>query len=136
MSWDNRHASGFIILHVIFLAGLYLAWRADLLVPLFMHLDSGGHADRASLAALIAPVVLIGMGAAALRRWDDVKILKNTLPTLGLLGTVIGFAMGIEGIAIDAPDLKMLGLHTALNTTITGLIGSLWLLICERVLKP
>ncbi len=126
----NRHIAGFIILNGV-IAGslLYGAWRADLLVPFFT-------ADKIGLTALVAAVALLGVGAVALRRWDDVQTLKNTLPMIGLLFTVVGFAMGIEGIAIDSPDLKMLGLHTALNTTIAGLSGSLWLLLCERVLKP
>ena len=124
----TRFISGFIILHVMGLALLYSAFRADLLLPFLL-------ADEIGLTPLVMLVGFLGVGCVALRRWDDVKLIREGLPLIGLLFTVVGFAMGIEGITLDAPDLTMLGLHTALNTTIAGIGGSIWLLISERILR-
>ncbi len=124
----HRHFAGFIILHVIALAGIYGAWRADLLVPFFT-------ADQIGLTALVAGVGAIGVVGVAIRRWSLVAYLKDNLPTLGLLGTVVGFSMAVAGLSGDDFELKFLGLDTALNTTIAGLVGSLWLSLNERLLK-
>jgi len=124
----TRFIGGFIILHVMGLALLYSALRADLLLPFIV-------ADEIGLTPLVMLVCAIGVACVALRRWQDVKLIREALPLIGLLFTVVGFAMGIEGITLEAPDLTMLGLHTALNTTIAGIGGSIWLLISERILR-
>ena len=123
----TRHIAGFAILHTIAATLLYVAWRADLLIPFFT-------ADEIGLTAFVAAVAAIGVVGVGFRRWAPVEFLKEHLVTLGLLGTIIGFSMAITGLAEDF-DFKMLGLHTALNTTLAGLAGSLWLALCERVLK-
>ncbi len=124
----RRHLAGFLILHVIAAAALYGAWRADLLVPFFT-------ADKIGLTAMIAGVAALGVAGVAVRRWTLVAYLKDNLPTLGLLGTVVGFSMAVAGLSGDDFELKFLGLDTALNTTIAGLVGSLWLSLNERLLK-
>ncbi len=124
----KRHLAGFLILHTMALAGLYGAWRADLLGPFFT-------ADEIGLTAMIAGVAALGVAGVAVRRWGLVVYLRDNLPTLGLLGTVVGFSLAVAGLAGDDFELKFLGLDTALNTTIAGLVGSLWLSLNERLLK-
>ncbi len=126
----RRHIAGFLILHVIAATALYGAWRADLLVPFFM-------ADKMGLTGLIAGVGLIGIIGVALRHWPLAEFIKRNLPTLGLLGTAIGFSLAVAGLGAsdDGFELKLLGLNTALNTTIAGLIGHLWLALSEKLLK-
>ena len=123
----RRHLAGFLILQVIAAATLYAGWRLGLLVPFFV-------ADRTGLVVLIAVVALIGVANVGLRRWDDVAFISKHLPSLGLLGTVVGFSVAIAGLTADF-DIKLLGLHTALNTTLAGLVGHLWLSLNERILK-
>jgi len=65
--------------------------------------------------------------------------------TLGLLGTVIGFAMALSGI--DAASLAspagvqkvagqlMAGMRIAINTTIVGAVFGLWLDVNRRMVR-
>ncbi len=122
-----KHLAGFILLHTIGLAMVYSAWRADLLVEFYAQ-------DSTGLVALITVFAGIGIYCAALRRWSDVKLIRESLPTAGLLGTVIGIMAAVAGLT-ESFDLKMLGLHLAFATTTVALIGHLWLVICERVLR-
>jgi len=123
----TRHIAGFIILHVIALAALYGAWRADLLVQFFAQ-------DTTGLVAVIAIVACMGVMCVALRRWDDAKFIGKHLPTLGLGGTLVGLSIAISGLSADF-DITLLGLHTAFNTTLLGIAGHLWLALNERLLK-
>ena len=123
----TRHLAGFALLHTIALTLLYVAWRADLLVPFF-------ESDTTGLIVLITAVAGLGTLCAAFRRWDDVELIRKHLPSLGLLGTVVGISMAIAGLQ-EGFDIKLLGLHTAFSTTLAGLIGHLWLVVTERVLK-
>ncbi len=123
----KRHLAGFLILHIIGAAGLYVAWRAGLLVEFFT-------ADKTGMTIVIAGVAGIGIGCAAWQRWDTVEFISRHLPTMGLLGTVVGFSMAIAGLGEDF-DIKMLGLHTALNTSLAGMLGHLWLSLNEKLLK-
>ena len=127
---SRRHLAGFLILHVIAATALYGAWRANLLVEFFA-------ADKMGLTALIAAVAITGISGVAMRRWALVEFIKKHLPTLGLLGTAVGFSLAVAGLGADSGgfELKLLGLNTALNTTIAGLIGHLWLALNERLLK-
>ncbi len=123
----NRHVAGFIVLHIILLAGLYLAWRADLLVPFFM-------ADQIGLTSFVAAVALLGVACVAFRRWDDVALIRRHIVTLGLGGTIVGLSIAIAGLT-EGFDIKLLGLHVAFNTSLAGIAGHIWLVINERVLK-
>jgi len=127
---NRRHLAGFLILHVIAATALYGAWRAGLLVEFFA-------ADEMGLTALIAAVAVIGVFGVAMQRWGLVEFIKIQCPTLGLLGTAVGFSLAVAGLGADDGgfELKLLGLNTALNTTIAGLIGHLWLALNERLLK-
>jgi hypothetical protein len=65
--------------------------------------------------------------------------------TLGLLGTVIGFAMALSGV--DSASLAsaagvqkvagqlMAGMRTAINTTIVGAVLGLWLDVNRRMIR-
>lgn len=52
---------------------------------------------------------------------------------LGLLGTVIGFSMALQGVEASDQVMKMNGVQTALNTTIVGLTSHLYLIIQQRI---
>lgn len=56
-------------------------------------------------------------------------------PTLGLLGTVIGFMAALSGIVDDVSAAKMAGVETALVTTAAGMIVHLWLLVVREVTR-
>lgn len=65
-----------------------------------------------------------------------VWVVENQVcPTLGLLGTVIGFMMTLEGITGDVTAAKMAGVSTALVTTATGMIAHLWLLVVREATR-
>ena len=92
-------------------------------------------ADRTFMTAGIGLVFLVGLVMVTRADWAWVDWLAGVLPALGLLGTFIGFAMAVRGLSGPATDLAQLGLHTALNTTIAGIIGSVWLQLNEKVLR-
>lgn len=56
------------------------------------------------------------------------------LQVLGLLGTVIGFAVALDGHAADDPDAIITGLRTAIGTTVLGGFLSLWTAVNFRML--
>jgi peptidoglycan/LPS O-acetylase OafA/YrhL len=118
----------FFILNGIGLLGLIAATLQGWVWPLI-------ETDRTYMTAGIFLTFLIGLVMVLLARWTWVDWLAGVLPALGLLGTFIGFAMAVNSLSGPATDMAQLGLNTALNTTIAGIIGSVWLQLNERVLK-
>jgi biopolymer transport protein ExbB/TolQ len=49
------------------------------------------------------------------------------------LGTVIGIKIAIGGVEGQDFALRDFGIDTALNTTIAGIVGSLWLGFNEKI---
>jgi biopolymer transport protein ExbB/TolQ len=73
-----------------------------------------------------------------------VKYIANMLVLLGLIGTVLGFIIALSGVSAEsAGDVDAIqpmvgallsGMATALYTTLTGAVLSMWLGLCYRVL--
>lgn len=118
----------FIILNGIGLLCLAAATLQGWVWPLF-------EADQTYMTAGIFATFVVGLVMVLLARWSWVDWLAGVLPALGLLGTFIGFAMAVDSLSGPATEMSQLGLNTALNTTIAGIIGSVWLQLNERVLK-
>lgn len=91
--------------------------------------------DLTGMTGGIGAAFLCGIVAAFLGRWGAVEWIAEHLPTLGLLGTVLGFAIALGGLTGDDLSIRNLGIHTALNTTIAGVIGSLWLSLTMRLCR-
>jgi len=75
--------------------------------------------------ALVAPFI-----GASWRRWlgdQGVTLL------FGLMGTMIGFWLALEGAIQGADELKMAGLGAALSTTIAGLVAHFYTLLLSRI---
>lgn len=81
----------------------------------------------------IGLMTLIGLYAAYNRRWEALRYIAGILPLLGLLGTVIGIKIAIGGVEGQDFALRDFGIDTALNTTIAGIVGSLWLGFNEKI---
>lgn len=66
-----------------------------------------------------------------------IQLFAGLSTSLGLFGTVFGVAQSFEGFDKGAFQAVIGGLHTALNTTIAGLIvyifGTLWLALFESM---
>jgi peptidoglycan/LPS O-acetylase OafA/YrhL len=92
--------------------------------------------DRTYMTAGICLLMLVGLALVPIRRWTWVGWIADLLPTLGLLGTVIGLAIAISGSEGNEYSLRSLGVATALNTTIAGIIGRVWLSLNEMALRP
>jgi len=58
---------------------------------------------------------------------------QQICPTLGLLGTVLGFMVALAGIEGDITADKLGGVTTALTTTAAGIIAHIWLLVVREV---
>lgn len=108
-------------------AALFVAgWLQGAVEGVFM-------SDQTYLTFGIAAVFLAGLALAARNRWEGVEYVSLILPTLGLIGTVIGFKMALTGVAGDDIVIRDAGVHVALNTTIVGMSGSLWLGLLARL---
>lgn len=143
------------------------AWQQGHIAPL---LQGGGREIVLGIAALFAAVwgttlwrvLRVGRDLNRLKRGDafpanghlrdkafaKVRWLQdasNWLPTLGLIGTVIGFSFALSGVVLDALQQAagvqemigtlMSGLYIALNTTIAGAILGLWNEYNQRLLQ-
>ena len=116
----------FWVLNLTGAALLAAGWMQGAVANVFM-------GDQTGMTFGIAAVFLVGLALAARGRWGGAEYVSLILPTLGLLGTVIGFSMALTGVAGDDIVLRDIGVHTALNTTIVGLSGSLWLGLLGRL---
>lgn len=93
--------------------------------------------DKTFVVQFIIVVFMVGLILARHKQWNDVFWVANSCLFLGLIGTVLGFIIAFSGIdpsAVgDIGAIKpmvttlMLGMGTALYTTLVGAIGSLWL---------
>lgn len=91
-------------------------------------------ADRTGIILAVAAVAVLATALARWRRKFMVWVIdQQVCPTLGLLGTVLGFTLALSGVAGDVSADKLAGVHMALNTTGAGLLAHLWLL-CVREL--
>ncbi len=114
--------------------------------------------DKSRLSILIAAVFLWGFALTAWEAWkverggefDDFWIwhIGNDLRSLGFLGTVFGFMIGVNAFATDINKVAgggdaavevlaaiVGGLGVALTTTAVGLTASLWTKLNRRILE-
>ncbi len=110
----------FWVLNVTGLALFIAGWLHGAVASVFLN-------DQTGMTLGIAVVFIIGLGLASQGFWAGAEYVSLILPTLGLLGTVIGFSMALTGVVGDDIVIRDIGVNTALNTTIVGLSGSLWL---------
>lgn len=116
------------ILQVLGAALLWIAYAEGWLT----YLIAG---DRTYMTAAIGALLICGLVASILRQWTWADFIRDHLPTLGLLGTFIGFGMALGGVEGAEYELRDLGVATALNTTVCGLIGYLWLGVTRMVCR-
>ena len=84
---------------------------------------------------LLVLTLVITSLATPYRRVLSWTLEHQIAPSLGLLGTVLGFAVALGGISGDITADKLAGVNTALNTTITGLMCHLWLLVTREATR-
>lgn len=92
------------------------------------------NADASGLVWVVTAAAVLGTAAAYLgRSWLEWMCDQGVCPMLGLLGTVVGFTMALDGV-VNASDVsKLSGIHTALSTTAVGMVAHLYLILLERV---
>lgn len=117
----KRTAVFFIAVLGLISAGLVLGW----VQPIFYN-------DSTYLTYAIVAVLLF---LTFFESWQEWAREHGLTLLLGLLGTVIGFSTALTGVVETDPDLKQKGVETALNTTIVGLLGHLYLIILQQVKK-
>ena len=92
--------------------------------------------DASRISALIVAWGIAGLFYSRRGDWPRVSGIADDLVFLGLLGTVIGFAMALTNITPervvtgDAAGMVgafVQGARTALYTTIVGTVGNYWL---------
>ncbi len=118
------------LLHIILLALVFAANQAG-------YVAMAWSADQTHLSALIALIWVWGVAASAFNRWDAVEWLAGRCFQLGLIGTVLGFIIALSGVDpeqaqnLDATKAMVaaliVGMGTALYTTLVGALANLWL---------
>lgn len=121
-----------LIITGLFLVGLVSVFVRAVKVSRLLNKVKGGH-----------PVDL--NGAKLSEKAAHIDDIPGWLTTLGLLGTVIGFFVALNGVGgndlVSASGVQkvtaqlMGGMRIALTTTIIGAVFGLWLEINRRVLK-
>lgn len=156
----------FLLVNLIGFIGLGLAWDQGLLSLIFIQ-------DQSRITWLIAamfiivwfgtlrrcwrvglalnlvkidehPVMSVGARTKFWAKIDWMRDMTGWLVGVGLIGTVIGFAIALGAIDPDSLDavngvsasiaILMTGMKIALNTTIVGAIFSIWNEIHQRML--
>lgn len=115
----------FAIVQVTAISLLVASWALGWLQNIFL-------TDQTHVTSIIAVVTAIGLSQVYAGRWSWVEFIVTALPLLGLLGTVIGIKIAVGGVEGKEIVLRDLGVATALNTTIVGMIGALWVGLSER----
>jgi biopolymer transport protein ExbB/TolQ len=104
------------------------------------HLAAIAHADGATRAGLEGALKLL-----LANRIGVVRNIASSLVLLGLIGTVLGFIMALDGVdASTAGDVAQVGrmvaalvegMGVALYTTLLGAVLNIWLMIDYRLLE-
>jgi hypothetical protein len=118
----------FAIIQVTVISLLAAGWALGWLQLLFL-------TDQTFITSIIAVVTAIGLLQVWMGRWGWVEFIVTALPLLGLLGTIIGIKIAVGGVEGQEIELRDLGVATALNTTIVGMIGALWVGFSERFIR-
>jgi hypothetical protein len=86
--------------------------------------------DKTYITYFISTITVFVSFMPSIRDWlcDNAIILF-----LGLLGTILGFSLAISGISDDDIVTKIDGVSTALNTTIVGIVGHLYLISLKKL---
>ena len=119
----------FAIVNVFVVFVIAVLWREGLVWPLFRD-------DSSHLSVVITAWTLWGLTVAWRGQWARVEEFMDDVVSLGLLGTVIGFAQALVNITPEAvaagATAEMVGAfvqgaRTALYTTIVGSCGNWWM---------
>ena len=125
----QRFARRFAILNVFVLFAIAVMWREGLVWPLFRD-------DSSHLSVVIVAWTLWGLTVVWRGEWARVDEFMDDVVSLGLLGTVIGFAEALVRITPEAVSTGataemvgafVQGARTALYTTIVGSCGNWWM---------
>ena len=121
-----------LMITALFVVGLASAWVRARKIARLLNLSKENRA-------------LVVRGTKLLEKAAHLDDIVNWLVTLGLLGTVIGFAMALSGV--DSASLAspagvqkvagqlMAGMRIAINTTIVGAVFGLWLDVNRRMVR-
>lgn len=126
------------LLHIVLLALVFAGNQAG-------YVSAVWHADQTYLSAGIALVWVGGVAASAFDRWNTVEWLAQRCFQLGLIGTVLGFIIALSGVDpeqaqnLDATKAMVatliVGMSTALYTTLVGALANLWLRLLSFALQ-
>jgi len=107
---------------------IFGAWHLGYVEDLYLD-------DRTYITYLITFLWLTGIALALRYKEGWTKHISNALPGLGLLGTLIGIKLAVAGAEEAAFNLRDLGVSSAINTTILGLLGNMYLRTFMRLLR-
>lgn len=93
-------------------------------------------ADSTFITAGLIGFAFICTILSTCRRKLMIWVIDNqVMPMLGLLGTVLGFMIALNGIVGAMEATKLAGVETALITTAAGMIAHLWLLVVREATR-
>jgi len=95
-------------------------------------LDDAIFSDATYMSHAMAAIACLGLALTWSGRMAASRRTGTMLVILGLVGTLLGFKIALGGVG-DQSDLRatltvlLSGMATAINTTLVGAVGSLWL---------
>lgn len=116
------------VLIILAIAILFGGYELGVLEPLYTQ-------DKTYITWLISALWLVSVGLMAIPDWKLIKFISGLLPSLGLLGTLVGLKIALGGAVGEDYNLRDLGVYSAVNTTILGIVGNMTLDTMVRVLR-
>lgn len=107
---------------------IFGAWHLGYVEPLYLE-------DQTYITYVITALWALALACWFAGKKEITEYISNTLTTLGLLGTLLGIKIATSGQALDDHTVQSLGVSSAINTTILGIVCSLYLDTFMRMIR-
>ncbi len=92
--------------------------------------------DQTGIVWIVIAICMFGAISSNWFPFFNDWVLEHGLTLMvGLLGTVVGFTIAINGAVTNDVAIKLSGVDTALTTTAVGIVTHIYLLVLQRVMR-
>lgn len=107
---------------------IFGAWHLGYVEPLFLE-------DKTYITYIITVLWTIALACWFAGKEEVTIYISSILTTIGLLGTLLGIKIATSDAALEDSTVQSLGVSSAINTTILGITGSLYLDTFMRMIR-